>query len=108
MEIVCPSCGKANESTSCRRCGSELSQLFAVFRAAEIELNVAGTCLRFGSADQAREHAAHSWELHHTSEAARLAFLSCIALEDFARCRLWYQRAIAPQQMSDGKVRGER
>src|SRR5208282_946616 len=93
MEIICPSCGKANEATPCRRCGCELSQLFAVCGAAEVELRIAAKCLRSGNVAEAREHAAHSWELHHSSEAARLAFLACIALEDFARSRHWHRRA---------------
>jgi predicted amidophosphoribosyltransferase len=93
MEIICPSCGKANEATPCRRCGCELSQLFAVCRAAEVELRIAAKCLSSGNVAEAREHATHSWELHHSSEAARLAFLACIALQDFARSRHWHRRA---------------
>jgi hypothetical protein len=38
--------------------------------------------------------------MHHTSEAARLAFLACLALDDFARGRLWHQRAIPPRQQN--------
>jgi hypothetical protein len=98
MEIVCPSCGKANHSNPCGRCGCELLPLFAVYRAAEVELSVAGKCLRSGNIDEAREHAARSWELHHSSEAARLAFLACIVLEDFAWGRLWHHRAVRPRQ----------
>jgi hypothetical protein len=100
MEIVCPSCGKANESTPCRRCGCELSSLFAVYRAAEVELRVAGKYLRSGNVNEARKHAARSWELHHTSEAARVAFLACIALDDFGWGRLWRHRAVAPQRQT--------
>jgi len=49
--------------------------------------------MRSGNANKARDHAAHSWDLHHTAEAAALAFLACIALDDFALGRLWHQRA---------------
>jgi hypothetical protein len=97
MEIVCPSCGKANQSTPCRRCGCELSPLFGVYRAAEMELRVAGKCLRSGKIEEARERAAHSWELRHTSEAARLAFLACIALDDLSWVLLWRRRAVASE-----------
>jgi hypothetical protein len=96
MDIVCPSCGKANQSSPCRRCGCELSPLFLICRAAEAEVRAAGQCLRSGEINDARAHAEHSWELHHSAEAARLAFLACIALNDFARGRLWYQRAVKP------------
>jgi hypothetical protein len=101
MEIVCPSCGKANQSTPCLRCGCELSQLFAVCHAAEVKLRIAGKCFRSGNVDEAREHAAHSWELHHSFEAARLAFLACIALEDFARSRLWHRRAVTLRRQNE-------
>ena len=95
MEIVCPSCGKANQTTPCVRCGCELSPLFAVCHAAEVELRVAGKCLRSGNAEEACGHAVHSWELHHTSKAARLAFMACIALGDFALGQPWYRRSVS-------------
>jgi hypothetical protein len=95
MEIVCPSCGKANRTTPCVRCGCELSPLFAVCHAAEEELRAAGKCMRSGSAEEACGHAAHSWELHHTTEAARLAFLASVALGDFALGRLWHRRSVS-------------
>jgi hypothetical protein len=100
MEIVCPSCGKANQSTPCGRCGCELSPLFAIYRAADIELSVAGKCLRSGNVNEARERASHSWELRHTSKAARLAFLACIALDDFAWGRVWHRRAVTPRRQN--------
>src|SRR5271165_4257740 len=92
MEIVCPSCSRANQSTLCGRCGCELSSLFALSRAAEVELRVAGKCLCAGNVAEAREHAARSWQLHHSSEAAHVAFLACIALEDSAWGRIWHHR----------------
>jgi hypothetical protein len=103
MEIVCPSCGKANQSTPCRRCGGELASLFAVCRAAELELRVAGKCLRSRNLDEAREHAERSWKLRHTPEAARLVFLACLALDDFTSSRLWHRRvAVVPLQNREG------
>ena len=97
-EIVCPSCGKANQSTPCGRCGCELSTLFAVHRSAEVALAVAGGFLRSGNNQQAREHALRSWELHHTCAAARVVFLACIALNDLAWGQYWHHRAVMPQQ----------
>ena len=88
-EIVCPSCAKANESAPCRRCGCDLSSLFAIDRAAGIELAAAAKCLRTGKAADARNHAARSWQLRHTLVAARLAFLACVALADSAAARYW-------------------
>jgi hypothetical protein len=94
-EIICPSCGKANESSPCRRCGCDLSALFAIDRAARIELAAAGKCLRAGNAQDARNHAVRSWRLRHTLATARLAFLTCTALADFASARLWHCRAVS-------------
>jgi hypothetical protein len=103
MEIICPSCGKPNQSTPCRRCDCELAPLFAVRRASEVELTVAGKCLRSGNVDEAHEHATHSWELRHSPEAARVLFLVCIALGDFAGGRVWQHRGATPlRQNRDG------
>src|SRR6516162_505971 len=94
MEIVCPSCGKANGVSPCRRCGCDLSSLFAIDGAAGVELATAGKFLRTGNAGDARKHAARSWQLRHTPESARLAFIACVALGDFATARIWHQRAV--------------
>jgi hypothetical protein len=71
-----------------------LTPLFAICGGAELALQVAGQNLRSGQFGKAREHAARSWKLRHTSEAARLAFLACIGLNDFASIRLWRSRAV--------------
>ena len=94
IEIVCPSCGKANGSSPCRRCGCDLSSLLTIERAAGIELATAGKCLRIGNAGDARKHAALSWQLRHAPEAAYLAFIACLLLGDFATGLIWHQRAI--------------
>jgi hypothetical protein len=100
MDITCPSCGKANQSTPCLRCGADLSPLFAVCRAALGELSVAGKCLRSGQVEEAYSHATQSWELYQTPEAARLAFLACLARDDFAWSRIWYHRVVTPHSKS--------
>jgi hypothetical protein len=94
MDITCPSCGKANQSTPCLRCSADLSPLFAVCRAALVELSVAGKCLRSGTAEEAYWHAHQSWELYHSPEAARLAFLACLARNDLDGSRIWHRRAV--------------
>jgi|SRR5580704_16179184 hypothetical protein len=100
MDITCPSCGKANQSTPCLRCSADLSSLFAVCHAALVELSVAGKCLRSGQVEGAYSHATQSWELYHTPEAARLAFLVCLARDDFAGSRVWHHRAVTPHPKS--------
>lgn len=93
MEILCPSCNKANQSDPCQRCGCELTALFAVSQAAVAELRTAAHCLRTQSPEAAHEAAVRSWELRHTPEAARLGFLASLALEDFATAGYWLQRS---------------
>ena len=94
MEIVCPSCGKTNEMNLCRRCGCDLSSLFAIVAAAGIELVAAGKCLRTANACDARKHATRSWQLRHAPGAARSAFIACVVLGDFADARMWHQRVV--------------
>jgi hypothetical protein len=74
---------------------SDLSSLFAVCHAALVELSVAGKCLRSGQVEEVYSHAAQSWELYHTPEAA-LAFLACLARNDFTASRVWHHRAVTP------------
>jgi hypothetical protein len=100
MDITCPSCGKMNQSTPCLRCGCDLSPLLAVCRAAQVELSVAAKYLRSGSLQEARWHAARSWELYRTPEAARLAFLACLASGDFNWSWIWHHRAVTPHPKS--------
>jgi hypothetical protein len=101
MDITCPSCGKANQSTPCLRCSADLSPLFAVCRAALAKLSLAGKCLRSGRVEEAYSHATQSWELFHTFEAARLAFLASLARDDFGGSRIWHHRAITPRPEQD-------
>ncbi len=82
MEITCPSCNKVNETSPCQRCGGELGPLFAIREAADAHLKLAGEFLREGSIGNAYHHAAHSWSLHHSPDAAKIAFLSCAYEKD--------------------------
>jgi hypothetical protein len=95
MEIVCPSCNKANESDPCQRCGCELGPLFALRHAAAVQLSTAAQHLRNGSPAEAGEAALRAWELHHSADAARLGFLANLARGDFAVASEWLQRSDA-------------
>jgi hypothetical protein len=92
MEIVCPSCNKANAGDPCARCGCELASLFAVREAAAVELATAAQHLRHSSPSAAAEAALRAWELHHTPEAACLGFLAGIAGGNFGVAAEWLVR----------------
>ena len=94
MAITCPACGKRNDGgIECARCGCEISILERIARAAEQELRMGKECLVNGNAPEAFHHAESSWFLKKSPEAARLAFLACLAAADFRRVRRWYARA---------------
>ena len=92
--VLCPSCGKVNNTAPCQRCGCDLAPLFAIDLAAQARLASAAASLRDGEALAAHEHAGQSWELRHSSEAARVAFLACVAMEEFDAALLWRRRAM--------------
>jgi len=75
MEIICPSCGKANSqpmhALGCRP--------FALLRSVArlVELRVWGKMSALGNVMEARAHAGPSWA-PYILEAARLAFLACV------------------------------
>jgi hypothetical protein len=96
MEIVCPSCNKANETDPCVRCGCELGALFRIRGAAAAQLATGAQRLRDGSPREAAEAALQAWELHHTPAAARLGFLAALAGDDFAAAAAWLRRTSAP------------
>lgn len=94
MEIICPSCNKANRTDACERCGCELATLFQIRHAAAAQLSAAARHLRASSPAEAGEAALQAWELHHTPEAARLGFLAGVARGDFEVALQWLQRSV--------------
>jgi hypothetical protein len=94
MEIVCPACGKkSDDAPECPRCGCELSTLAMIIRAAMQELAVGRKSFLEGDFQSALHHAGKSWRLKKSPEAARLAFLSALSLNDFTNLKRWYARA---------------
>jgi hypothetical protein len=92
MEINCPSCNKANQSSLCQRCGGDLEPLFAIRGAAKSYLALAAEALKEGKGGGALAYAEQSWSLYHSPEAAQLAFLSCVQGQDAAAGE-WLRRA---------------
>ena len=95
MAIICPACNKANQTeAACSRCGCDLRALHAVLEGAQATLCQAKGAL--GEADWAGAlgWAQRSWELCHTVEAARLAFIAAAASGQTQDALGWRQRAL--------------
>jgi hypothetical protein len=94
MPLTCPACKKASQSGPvCERCGCELSALHAVQFAAGVCLNLAHHYVSYRLWAEALEAAERSWQLQHSAEAARCAFLVAGALGNTPAALLWHQRA---------------
>jgi hypothetical protein len=95
MAIACPACGKKSDGAAeCPRCGCELSTLEMIIRAAGQELAAGRRSFLVNDFPLALHHAGKSWHLKKNQEAARLAFLSALSLNDRANLGRWYARAI--------------
>ena len=96
MEITCPACNKTGQTeAACARCGCDLTRLRAVLKSASAGLSAARDALGRADFSAALEHAEVSWQLRHTSAAARLAFLAAAALHDTPSALSWRRRASA-------------
>jgi len=94
MNIICPACGKSNglENKICSRCACGLEELGAILRLAEVYCRQASACLRSADGVGALAKARDSWDLRHSGEAARLAFLASLLNHDFTAATHWYQK----------------
>ena len=93
MNIACPACGKKNEDArECLRCGCELLILELITRAAAREIFMGRESFLSEDMRAAMHHAGKSWYLKKSPEAARLAFLSALAVNDLAQIARWYAR----------------
>ncbi|MGR3218626.1 MAG: hypothetical protein ACUZ8H_02260 [Candidatus Anammoxibacter sp.] len=100
MEIKCPSCRKLNRfdeseagNRQCRRCGGDLARLYLVARAAEHKINESKRFLLEKKPDTAMTLAEESWQLKHSTEAAKLAFLASVAKKNYTPAFSWYLRS---------------
>lgn len=77
MPITCPACNKTGQTGAiCSRCAADLSHLHRIATAADRELAAARAALAGGATGEALRLARSSWELRHSREAARVAFLA--------------------------------
>lgn len=91
----CPACGKINdpaETYDCQRCEANLESLIHVREAALQQLGRAHHNLLSGSTAMALEHAKRSWSLHHTAQAARIAFVASMINGSLGQAQQWHQR----------------
>lgn len=99
MEIKCPSCRKLNKWEDsyldvylCKRCQGDLSKLFEIVLVAKNKLNKSEYFLSQKNANEALTQAKESWNLKHSKEAAKLAFLASIANKNYSLACSWYKR----------------
>lgn len=93
MKIICPACGKSNglEDGICSRCACGLEKLAAIIKLAGRLCDEATVCLRAADGVGALAKAKNSWDLCHSDEAARLAFLASLLNHDFTAATHWYK-----------------
>ncbi len=92
MDITCPACRKVNESpVKCSRCGADLKPLLEIRRHADMAIQKGIQYLKQKDGRNALQQAQLSWHLKHSHKAARLAFLSCLTLEQYSLATSWCQ-----------------
>jgi hypothetical protein len=93
--IECPVCKKENEEGDpvCLRCGSDLTALQAVLKAATWHLAMAAEQLKDLNYHEAYTNAERSWTLRRSGVAARLAFLAASASGDSLSADRWNDSA---------------
>ena len=93
MTITCPACGKINgiEDMICSRCACGLEKLARITRLAVRCHDGAAARLRAADGPGAMAQAQKSWDLRHSPESARLAFLAALLNGDFTAASHWYR-----------------
>jgi hypothetical protein len=95
MEITCPACNKDGQTeAACSRCGCDLTRLHAVVHAASAAVSAARAALGRADWPEALAQAQTSWQLLHTANAARAAFLAAAVLGETAAALRWRQHAV--------------
>ena len=90
--LNCPACGKLNQTeAACTRCGCDLAWLRAVVAAAQGALAEGRVSLQTGDWAGALSWSEKSWQLVHSVEAARLAFLAAGAMGDTRTAAAWHR-----------------
>lgn len=94
MDITCPACQKHNpDANCCTRCKADLLPLAHIRQAAQQALEEGRQYLKRHQSSDALRAAKRSWLLKHSTEAAGLAFLSCLHQQQFEAATQWYRHA---------------
>jgi len=94
MQIRCPACKKNNvQVPRCQRCNTDLTVLNSIREASDHFLEKSRRNIMNGNGAKALQYAQTAWELEHTAQAARQAFLACLLLRRFDRATQWYALA---------------
>jgi hypothetical protein len=92
--IDCPACNKPGQTEAvCARCGCDLTRLRAVAEAAVAASDRARDALHLAEWEHALAWAERSWDLFHSKEAARTAFLASAALGQTGEALQWHGRS---------------
>ena len=104
MPIRCPACKKSNTAEQiCQRCGTDLSVLVVIRSACRRLMEQSRRYILLGRGDEALSCARYAWELEHTQQAAKLAFLACLLLEYYEQATQWYLWANRELKLTDRK-----
>lgn len=79
---------------ACPRCGCDLTPLRALAASAAWHLSRAADSMVQQRWRRALRHAAISWRLRHTPNAAQLAFLAAAAASETTLAAWWHERAL--------------
>jgi hypothetical protein len=94
--IACPACNKAcplDGAGECQRCRCDLTPLQAIARQSISRLCRSAEALRRGDGAGALRLAKSAWELRHSVDAAKLAFLGAAVSNDLGAAIRWRRLA---------------
>lgn len=93
--MKCPACNKSVDHESlCSRCGTDLSECIALNVKINTTLSKAVQELKMDRFESSFEVAQKSYDLRHSSMAAKVAFVSCLLMSDGnSDTKKWWFRA---------------
>lgn len=92
--MICPACSKSvDQESQCPRCGTDLSECFALSEKINSTLNRAVWDLKTDRFESSLKNAKKSYDLRHSSIAAKVAFVSLLLNSDCNSLKTWWFRA---------------
>ncbi len=92
MEILCPACKKKSNINEkiCQRCSTDLNVLITIRSASHDYLEQSRKFILAEDGEMALNAAQNAWNLVHTPQAAKQAFLASLFLKRFDLATYWY------------------